>query len=190
MIIVLVILFIYKNKIYNPNVYYNDKMPGPPGYSWKESSLIGYKFLIPNYWYLDEVVNNNEELFYVYEKPDNGSSNFVSGMVISIITNSKFPDIQSRLLVNNLIHDNKTIKIISSTINREGKTTIRQVQILFVDFSFPENDTRYQKEAYYVYKSRPDKSVLYVAHFESPSNQWEIEWKKGKIMIDNLTFFE
>ncbi|MCE1254456.1 MAG: hypothetical protein LWX83_13020, partial [Anaerolineae bacterium] len=44
--------------------YLNHEKPGPAGFSWKEYPEIGIKFLIPDYWYLDEV-NAGVEEYYV-----------------------------------------------------------------------------------------------------------------------------
>jgi hypothetical protein len=61
------------------------------------------------------------------------------------------------------------------------------MQILSEDSNFPKNDERRNKEIYYRFIARPDLGVLYVIRFDTPVNQWDLDWKKGKVVLDSLT---
>jgi hypothetical protein len=161
-------------------------MPGPSGFSWKDYSPVGFKFLVPDNWYVDEALVNQEE--YIVSKVSwEETPLLITGMVLDVYRDATYPDIQTGSLIDQLINNAQTKKIYFNTVRREGKATIREMQILSEDSNFPKNDERRNKEIYYRFIARPDLGVLYVIRFDTPATQWDSDWKKGKVVLDSLT---
>jgi len=195
--LIVILLFLLGGAIYlfvitRPSVdhavpYRNAQLPGPAGFSWKDYSPKGFKFLVPDNWFVDENMDNKEE--YLISKVSwEETPLFITGMVLDVTRNMDLPDIQARDAIENLIAADLTQKILMKNVRREGKATIRDIQVLSIDQSFPDKDVRQHKEIYYRFIARPDLHILYMVRFETPANQWDADWAQGKVLLDNLTF--
>jgi hypothetical protein len=165
--------------------YRNDQMPGPAGYSWKEYAPEKIKILIPDGWYWDEASDYGQ--YYVSKVSWEQETTFTTGILITVTHNIHFPDVLAQGNVDEEAIRPDTKKVISKSVERQGKATIRDVRILFEDPLFPENDSRRHKQVFRRYISRPDLQTLYQVRFESPVDQWDADWEKGKVLIDSFS---
>lgn len=155
-------------------------LPKPPdGFKWNYLEEIKGKFLVPDNWFLNYEKKENTHAYFITKEDYKKEGIYKTGISINVITKLK------------KTNSFEYIKLFKDQIKKNAEVTgesdlikfgpFRQYIIRYKSFSKELNKTIIIHQ---ILISNIKTNTMYFILFETPEDEWEINWKIGEKILD------
>lgn len=168
------------------------EIKAPIGFSWKNCEKMQARFLVPDGWYFHEGGEGDQTHCYFSKDPFDKKGYFVTGFTINAIRNfTSKEDHQSPTgYAKNFIKvfeklDGAKIEFMKKTLS---EPEIERYSVLYKKKNAEYKDHKVGNVTIFQDAIGDNKhDVLYLYWFESPTENWDENWKKyGKIITNDF----
>lgn len=153
------------------------------GFNWKylpESSLA---VLAPNDWHFLAEADETMRAYYISQEHIGGADElFKTGLTVAVLR-KEGNVVQAAKDVPAAIMKTAGVDPVEVSERTEGNLT-------FFELEYEKSFETYDATIHNLIVANAETNVMYVITFESPSDEWEQAWEKGRVMLEQMLFLD
>ncbi len=154
-----------------------DRVTAPEGFAWQEIPELKTAFLIPTNWFFKRNELHGHPAYYISKENIDTDGQFRTGLTVIVYFKKKSVVEYAEKYIDKLAtqyHGEKWAKEVGS-LKEFG---------LQSKHAYPDG-TGVDRA---LMVANPKTNTLYLILFESPEPDWDVAWKTGATIVDNLVF--
>jgi hypothetical protein len=156
--------------------------PAPTGFAWQRLTPIKSALLKPDGWFYKESTNANTQGFFISREDIDKVGAFKTGLTLDCIR-----DVTKKVNVLPSLYAAEIAKVAASKYTLLEKSSSQQGPFKAIRFCYVSSPTNQESVTVYHLMIANDKTgTLFIAIFESPTNEWKEAWKKGEVILKKM----
>ena len=156
--------------------------PAPAGFAWQHFTPIKSALLKPDGWFYKESTNANTQGFFISREDIDKVGAFKTGLTLDCIR-----DVPKKVNVLPSLYAAEIANAAASKYTLLEKSSSEQGPFKAIRFLYVSSPTNQESVTIYHLMIANDKTgTLFIAIFESPTNEWKEAWKKGEVILKKM----